>query len=95
MLCVSVDFRLRPDAFEPFVRRVQQQAGDSLQNEPGCTVFEVWTSGDRPNEVHLHEIYDDAAAFDLHLESGHFKAFDADTADMVIDKTVTLWDRKL
>jgi len=95
MLCVSVDFRLKPDAFEPFVRRVQRQARDSLQNETGCKVFEVWTSLDRPNEVHLHEVYDDAAAFDLHLESGHFQAFDADTADMIIDKTVMLWDHKL
>ncbi|HUE47483.1 MAG TPA: putative quinol monooxygenase [Aestuariivirgaceae bacterium] len=95
MLCVSVDFRLKPDAFEPFVMRVQQQARDSLQNEAGCTVFEVWTSADRPNEVHLHEVYDDAGAFDLHLESGHFQAFDTDVADMIIEKKVTLWDRKL
>ena len=95
MLCVSVDFRLEPDAFDPFVRRVQQQARDTLQNEAGCKVFEVWTSGNRPNEVHLHEVYDDAAAFDLHLKSGHFQAFDVDVVDLIIDKKVTLWDRKL
>ena len=45
--------------------------------------------------MYLHEVYGDAAAFDLHRESGHFKAFDADTADMIIDKKVTLWDHKL
>ncbi|MFW6077731.1 MAG: putative quinol monooxygenase, partial [Hyphomicrobiales bacterium] len=88
MLCVSVDFRIKPDAAPAFLRRVEQQARDSLQNEPGCRVFEVWTAGDRPEEVHLHEVYDDAAAFDLHLKTSHYKSFDADTADMIIDKKV-------
>lgn len=95
MLCVSVDFDIRPEATEAFVRRVGQQASDSRQNEPGCQVFEVWTSSDRPHTVHLHEVYDDTDAFDLHLKSAHFQSFDADTADMIADKKVTLWDIKL
>jgi (4S)-4-hydroxy-5-phosphonooxypentane-2,3-dione isomerase len=94
MLCVSVDFDINPDAFEAFVRRVRQQAIDSLHNEAGCQVFEVWTSSDRPHTVHLHEVYDDAGAFDLHLKSAHYHSFDEDTADMIADKKVTLWDRK-
>lgn len=94
MYCVSVDFRVRADRFGAFVERLRGQAAESLRAEPGCRVFEVWAAGDRPGEVHLHEIYDDAAAFDAHLASPHFRAFDAETAGMVETKTVTTWDRR-
>ncbi|MEM7522936.1 MAG: antibiotic biosynthesis monooxygenase [Pseudomonadota bacterium] len=36
----------------------------------------------------LYEVYDDAAAFDAHLASDHFKDFDAAVAPMVAAKTV-------
>jgi quinol monooxygenase YgiN len=77
------------------VCRVRQQASDSSHNEAGCQAFEVWTSGDRPNKLHLHEVYDDAGAVDLRLKSAHCQSFDADTAEMTTDKKVTLWDHKL
>lgn len=47
---------------------------------------QVTRPGPRPGEVVLYELYDDAAAFRAHLDSGHFKAFDAAVGDMVIAK---------
>ena len=42
----------------------------------------------RPDEVFLYEVYADAVAFDAHLASAHFKAFDRATALMIADKIV-------
>ena len=38
--------------------------------------------------VFLYEIYDDRAAFDAHLASPHFRAFDAEVGPWVQDKQV-------
>lgn len=95
MYCVAVVFELDPERAEAFHARVLQQSEDSLREEPGCRVFEVWTAAGAPETVFLYEIYDDAAAFDAHLASAHFAAFDADIAPMVRAKTVTRLDRRL
>ena len=43
-----------------------------------------------PNRILLYEIYDDRAAFDLHLQSEHYRRFDAKTRAMLAGKTVTI-----
>ena len=95
MFCVSVDFEIKSEWVERFIQRAGEQAETSLCVEAGCRIFEVWLSSENATRIHLHEVYDDAAAFAKHLASDHFQAFDSDTADMVLDKTVTSWDRKV
>lgn len=87
MYLVAVTFRIHPDHAAAFLARVQQQATDSLE-EPGCRRFDVWQAPGDPAGVFLYEIYDDRAAFDVHLASAHFKAFDAEVAPWVAAKTV-------
>ncbi len=92
MYVITVVFEVEPSAATAFRARVQQQAADSLSQEPGCRRFDVCADPDRPERIFLYEIYDDAAAFDLHLASAHFKAFDADVASLVARKVVERWD---
>ncbi|WP_018698266.1 putative quinol monooxygenase [Amorphus coralli] len=92
--CVAVTFRFEPDARESFIRHVLIQAEESLK-EPGCLVFDVWCDGENANEVFLYEVYDDRAAFDAHLASDHFHAFDATVAPLLSAKTVQTWDSRL
>lgn len=94
MYCVAVTFHLHEEYFAAFKKRVIRQAQDSLEKEPGCSVFDIWTDAERPNEVFLYEIYDDRAAFDAHLASEHFKTFDAEVVDWVADKKVLTWSTK-
>ncbi len=94
MYCVLVEFRIKPDCAAAFVDRVQSQRLDSL-TEPACRVFDVWTSEAAPEVVMLYEVYDDAAGFDTHLASDHFRRFDAEVAGWVAEKTVQRWDRPL
>ncbi len=90
---VCVTFRIEPGHMAAFARLVAGQASASL-GEPGCRVFDVWHDPARPEEVFLYEIYDDAAAFDAHLATAHFRSFDAETRGIVAAKAVLTWSRK-
>jgi quinol monooxygenase YgiN len=88
-LAVLVAFSVRPDARAAFQRLVMDNAAASLANEPGCRQFDVLVpEKGMAGEFVLYEIYDDAAAFDAHLGSDHYRAFDQAAAPMALTKTV-------
>ena len=58
-----------------FLDLVTENAARSLADEPGCRRFDVCVSPDRPGEVLLYEIYDDAAAFETHKSMPHYHGF--------------------
>lgn len=93
MFAVCVSFDIHRQWCDAFLERMREQARTSLDLEPGCLRFDVWSDSDSPTTVFLYEIYADAAAFDTHLESAHFKAFDAAVAGMVAAKSVVTYDR--
>ena len=93
MLVVVVEFSLREGHSRAFRERVRKQARDSLELEPDCHRFDVCIDPDRDNSVLLYELYTDRAAFDAHLASAHFAAFDADVKDWIEDKRVTFFER--
>jgi len=86
---VMVDFRLRPGTLRSFRPLVDLNARLSVQQEPGCRRFDVVEPDDETDRITLYEIYDDRAAFDAHMKTRHFLAFDAESAEMVASKKVT------
>ena len=56
-----------------------------------CHRFDICTDADKPNEVFLYEIYEDAEAFQVHLASDHFKAFDVAIQPMLAGKVVNTY----
>ena len=88
MFVVIVEFVIHQKDAARFVERVKQQALDSLEKEPDCHVFDVCIDPERPDRVVLYEIYSDSHAFEVHLDSAHFKAFDLDVGPMVKEKSV-------
>jgi len=90
MYLVAVTFDVHAGHAQSFATRVARQAADSLR-EPGCRRFDVWTDPADPARVFLFEIYDDRAAFDAHLATDHFTAFDAEVGPWVRGKTVETW----
>lgn len=93
MFVVTVEFIARPEHVEAFTRRMLQQADDSLTQETGCQVFDVCADPVQPGRVFLYEVYRDEEAFRVHLDSGHFKAFDAEVAPWVAEKNVATYHR--
>jgi (4S)-4-hydroxy-5-phosphonooxypentane-2,3-dione isomerase len=81
---VTVEFTLSPGTLDAFLRLVEANAAASVADEPGCLRFDVLlpAGGDGP-DVFLYEIYADRAAFDHHLTTVHFLAFDEATRPMV------------
>jgi len=71
-----------------FMPLMQKQAQNSLELEAACHRFDVCTDPDKPDEVFLYEIYEDAAAFQVHLASTHFKEFDAAAQPLLAGKAV-------
>ena len=93
MFVITVRFDVKPGHETDFFERVQRQAKDSLEREPGCIQFDVCWNPQNPREVFLYEIYDDEAAFAAHLKTPHFLAFDADIRAWVNGKVVEKWER--
>lgn len=62
----------------------------SLETEPGCLRFDVSTDPMKAHRVFLYEIYASRGAFDEHLRTDHFLAFDREVASMVESKVVSL-----
>ena len=92
MYVVTVEFVIAAGNHDRFQARVLRQARDSL-TEPGCRVFDVCVDRNRPGHVFLYEVYDTADDFDAHLKSAHFKAFDAESRDWVVEKHVRTMER--
>jgi quinol monooxygenase YgiN len=85
---VTVTFRVHPVRADEFLAAMRENAVTSLASEPGCHRFDVAIGEDGPTTVFLYELYSDRAAFDAHLASAHFKAFDRAVADWVAEKSV-------
>lgn len=88
MYAVTVTFTLVPGGAEAFMPLMLANARTTLTDEPGCLRFDVCTDPAMPDEVFLYEIYYDRAAFDRHLDTAHFRRFDAEVATLVAAKDV-------
>ena len=93
MFVVTVDFEVHPLRLADFMPLMIENARTSRDEEPGCRQFDVCTDAANPGAIFLYEVYDDRAAFDAHLESEHFKRFDAAVADMVTSRTLRMLER--
>lgn len=91
---VTVEFVVEPGQAPAFGQLMMENARMSLQEEPGCHVFDVCVAPEAAERFFLYEVYEDAQAFELHLAAEHFKAFDAATKDWVVRKTVQVLQRR-
>jgi quinol monooxygenase YgiN len=93
MLVVTVEFVVKPDHVDDFHAAIVENARASKRSEPGCRQFDVCVAPADAARIFLYEVYDDAPAFDAHVASEHFRAFDARARDWVVGKTVHRFDR--
>lgn len=93
MYVVTVEFAIESEQWSAFLSLMLENARRSLEDEPGCRQFDVCTDDSKPGCVFLYELYDDRAAFDVHLASPHFRAFAAATQAMITRRVVSTWQR--
>ena len=89
---IIVDFRLKPGSRSAFRRLIDTNARTSAQVERGCRRFDVVEPRDEADRVLLYEIYDDDVAFEAHVKSAHYVQFDAESAPLIVDKSVIRCD---
>ena len=85
---VCVTFQILPQHRLAFLEAVIRTAAKSLSVEPGCHQFDVCTDDEYLNEVFLYEVYSSPEAFDIHLNSEHFKEFEIEVSTMIQEKLV-------
>jgi autoinducer 2-degrading protein len=93
MYVVTVEFTIRPDNLEPFRQAMRDQAKNSIDREPECHLFNVSYDLQEPTTCFLYEVYSDKAAFEAHLDTGHFIDFNNLVTPWVIAKTVKTYQR--
>ena len=92
MYIVIVEFVVKPERVGAFQHEIVANARAS-RDEPGCRQFDVCASLDDPARIFLYEAYADRAAFDAHLATAHFAAFNELTADWTLRKTIDTFQR--
>ena len=76
LFVVIVEVTLNASACRDHVKRlIVNNAETSIGCEPGCKQFDVVEFPDEPERFLLYETYRDRAAFEAHLESGHYRRF--------------------
>ncbi len=93
MLVIVVEFEVRAEFATDFLERVKQQARDTLALENDCAVFDVCLDPVNTCRILLYEVYLNRAAFDAHLQSAHFLAFDAAVKSWVVNKKICEFER--
>ncbi len=89
-IAVIVEFGLRSaESLGAFRTLVDENARQSRSLEPGCRQFDVLVPDGASERVVLYEIYDDRRAFQDHLKTDHYQAFDRQSAHLVKSKSVT------
>ena len=89
MFVITVKFVIHEKFIEKFKRRILQQAKDSLELEKDCHEFDVCHDPNDGTVVFLYETYTDKDAFDVHLNSEHYKNFNEEVTPWVKEKIVT------
>lgn len=93
MFAVTVTFTIKPEFTDAFSSLISQNAATSVEVESGCQLFDICQDPSNPNVFFLYEIYDDAAGFDLHLASDHFKDFSRACEHMVATKEIATFQK--
>ena len=92
MFAVTVTFVLKPGCRDSFLPLMVENAKASRDREMGCRQFDVCHNDDG-RTVFLYEIYDNEAAFQEHLKSDHFLAFEAAVDTMIETKAIQQFER--
>lgn len=86
---ILVQFSTHAGQEKAFKELILENARLSLQNEPGCLVFDVLSRSDAEFNFVLYETYTDRQAFEAHLQAPHFHTFDRTSRELVRKKQVT------
>jgi (4S)-4-hydroxy-5-phosphonooxypentane-2,3-dione isomerase len=84
----AVNIDVVPGQVENYLAAIKEVGAAAIKTEPGCSEFNITVSQKDPNHLFIFEVYDNAAAFDAHLKSDHYKKYAAAAKDIVAKREV-------
>ena len=77
------ELHIDPSQLEEYKAALRDEIEASIRLEPGVlTLYAVSVKGD-PAQIRIFEMYADAAAYEAHLQTPHFKKYKTGTQGMV------------
>lgn len=74
MYCIIVKNQVKEGTREKYLEAMLPNAKASLDNEPGCLVFDVLEAREEPNTFYLYEVYESTDALEVHKQTDHYKS---------------------
>jgi quinol monooxygenase YgiN len=82
------ELEIYPDQLDAYKAALKEEISTSIRVEPGVLTLYAVSVKDHPEQIRLFETYRNAAAYQAHLQSPHFKRYKERTKQMV--KSLTL-----
>lgn len=82
------ELEIDPAQLDAYKLALKEEIETSIRVEPGVLTLYAVSLKQHPEQIRLFERYRDAAAYESHLQSSHFRAYKARTQPMV--KSLTL-----
>ena len=89
-IALVVEYWVKPDHHEAFLRLMREHAAGTLAEEAGCLQFDVLLPQADESRVFLYEVYRDGAAFEEHNKSARLAQTRDSYADMLDQRTITV-----
>ena len=77
------ELEIDPAQLDAYKLALKKEIETSIRVEPGVLTLYAVSLKERPEQIRLFETYKDAAAYESHLRSSHFKTYKINTAQMV------------
>ena len=77
------ELEIDPVQFKAYKIALKQEIETSIRVEPGVLTLYAVSLKEHPEQIRLFETYRDAAAYESHLQSPHFKIYKDQTRQMV------------
>jgi quinol monooxygenase YgiN len=77
------ELEIDPAHLEQYKAALQEEIATSIHVEPGVLTLYAVSVKDHPTQIRLFEMYANAAAYETHLQSPHFKKYKSGTVGMV------------
>ena len=79
------ELQIDPAQLDAYKLALKEEIETSIQVEPGVLTLYAVSLKEHPEQIRLFEIYRNAAAYESHLQSPHFKRYKQRTQGMVKD----------
>jgi quinol monooxygenase YgiN len=77
------ELRIDPSQLEDYKAALREEIDASIRLEPGVLSLYAVSVRDDPVQIRIFEMYADAAAYEAHLQTPHFKKYKTRTLGMV------------